>query len=444
MAQAIPLRPISAVTPQLEQQTIGLFLRRMMPLLGVMYLIAYVDRQNIGFAKLQMVDQLGISESAYGLGASLFFVGYFLFEVPSNLILGRVGARRWFARIMFSWGLVTVALAFTTGTTMFYILRFLLGACEAGFFPGVLYLLTVWMPYGYRARMVGWFMIFSVIANAVGAPICGSLLDLDGTFGLHGWQWVFLATGVPAVLMGVVTLFVLPDGPEQASFLDAGQKTWLRDTIAEENRRAGKVEHGNPLRALADGRVLLLALTYVGFPLAAYGLSYWLPTVVKGFGVSNTMNGFINVLPWAVTAIALWWVPRHSEQVQEKTWHIVIPVAIGAACLVGSVVVPGSVPKFALLCVAAACIFAAQPIFWTLPSSFLSGASAAAGLAVINAVGNLGGFVAQNAVPWIKDSTGSNLTPMLFLAACLSFAGVMIFVVQGLLGRRASAVAAAE
>ena len=444
MAQAVPLRSTSAAVPELEQQTIGLFLRRVMPLLGVMYLIAYIDRQNIGFAKLQMVDQLGISETAYGLGASLFFVGYFLFEVPSNLILGRVGARRWFARIMFTWGLVTVALAFTTGTTMFYILRFLLGVCEAGFFPGVLYLLTIWMPFGYRARMVGWFMIFSVIANAIGAPICGSLLDLDGTFGLHGWQWVFLATGVPAVLMGVVTLFVLPDGPEQAGFLNAGQKTWLRDTIAEENRRGGKVEHGNPLRALADGRVLLLALTYVGFPLAAYGLSYWLPTVVKGFGVSNTMNGLINILPWVVTAVALWWVPRHSEQVKEKTWHIVIPVAIGAACLVGSVVVPGNTLKFALICVAAACIFSAQPIFWTLPSSFLSGASAAAGLAVINAVGNLGGFVAQNAVPWIKDSTGSNLTPMLFLAACLGFAGVMIFVVQGLLGRRAPAAAAAE
>ncbi len=444
MAQSYSPQLAPGAAQGIEQQTIGLFLRRVMPLLGVMYLIAYVDRQNISFAKLQMLGQLGISESAYGLGASLFFIGYFLFEVPSNLILGRVGARRWFARIMFSWGLVTVALAFTTGTTMFYILRFLLGACEAGFFPGVLYLLTVWMPYGHRARMVGWFMIFSVIANAVGAPICGSLLDLDGTFGLHGWQWVFLATGIPAVLMGFVTFFVLPDGPEQAKFLDAGQKAWLRDTIAAENRRAGKVEHGNPLRALADGRVLLLALTFVGFPLAAYGLSYWLPTVVKGFGVSNTMNGFINILPWLVTAVALWWVPRHSEQVGEKTWHIVIPVAIGAACLVGSVVVPGDVAKFALLCVAAACIFSAQPIFWTLPSSFLSGASAAAGLAVINAVGNLGGFVAQNVVPWIKDSTGSNLTPMLFLAASLAFAGVMIFVVQGLLGRRAPAPAAAE
>lgn len=422
----------------LETQTIGLFLRRLMPLLGLMYIIAYIDRQNVSFAKLTMLDDLGMSETAYGLGASLFFIGYFLFEVPSNLILGRVGARLWFARIMFTWGLVTVALAFTTGPTMFYILRFLLGACEAGFFPGVLYLLTVWVPFGYRGRMVGWFMIASVVANAIGAPICGSLLDLDGTLGLRGWQWVFVSTGVPAVLMGIATLLVLPDGPEQASFLNGAQKAWLRDTIAQENRRAGKVEHQNPLAALADRRVLLLAVTFVGFPLAAYGLSYWLPTVVKGFGVSNTMNGFINVLPWLCAGVALWWVPRHSERVGEKTWHIVIPVAIGAICLVASVVVPGNAVKFALLCVAAAAIFSAQPVFWTLPSSFLSGTTAAAGIAVINAVGNLGGFIAQNVVPWIKDSTGNTLTPMLFLAACLGFAGVMIFVVQGVLGRRAT------
>ena len=438
-----------AAQRNIGDETIGIFLRRVMPLLGLTYLIAYVDRQNVSFAKLQMLDNLGMTEAAYGLGASLFFIGYFLFEVPSNLILGRVGARRWFARIMVTWGLVTVALAYTTGPVMFYVLRFLLGACEAGFFPGVLYLLTVWVPFGHRARMVGWFMIASVVANAVGAPICGSLLDLDGALGLRGWQWVFLATGVPAVLMGVVTWFVLADGPETARFLSPAQKAWLRDTIAAEDQAGGKVAHANPLSALTDGRVLLLAFTFVGFPLAAYGLSYWLPTVVKGFGVSNTTNGFINVLPWLLTGVALWWLPRHSERVGEKTWHIVLPVALGAACLVGSVAVSGQAAsdnalRFALLCVAAACIFAAQPIFWTLPSSFLRGSSAAAGLAVINATGNLGGFVAQNVVPWIKDRTGSTLAPMLFLAGCLAFAGLMVFVVQGLLGRTARSAMAAE
>ena len=424
------------------EAVLRIFMRRVMPLLGLMYLIAYIDRQNVSFAKLQMLGDLGMSETAYGLGASLFFIGYFLFEVPSNLVLGRVGARIWFTRIMVSWGLVTVALAFTTGPVMFYVLRFLLGACEAGFFPGVLYLLTVWVPYGHRARMVGWFMIASVVANAIGAPICGALLDFDGAFGLRGWHWVFLATGVPAVVMGVVTYFALPDGPAEASFLSAGQKGWLAATIAAEDRAAGKVAEGNPLRALGDGRVLLLALTYVGFPLAAYGLSYWLPTVVRGFGVSNTVNGFINVLPWLVTGVALWWLPRRSERVGEKTWHIVVPLLLGAAALVASVVVPGNGVRFGLLCVAAACIFAPQPVFWTLPSGFLSGPVAAAGLAVINSVGNLGGFVAQNVVPEIKDRTGSDLAPMLFLAGCMVFAAVMVALVQRLLVRRAVVVAA--
>ena len=419
----------------LEHEVAGVFLRRVMPLLGLMYLIAYVDRQNIGFAKLTMVADLGISEGVYGLGASLFFLGYFLFEVPSNLILGRVGARRWFARIMVSWGCVTVALAFTSSVTMFYILRFLLGACEAGFFPGVLYLLTLWVPFGHRARMVGWFMMASVVSNAVAAPALGVLLDLNGVWGLRGWEWVFLATGIPAVVMGIATLFLLPDNPETSTLLTDGQKTWLRDTLAEENRRAGKTEHGNPLAALADGRVLILAFTYVGFPLAAYGLSYWLPTVVKGFGVSNTVNGLLNVLPWACTAVLLWWLPRDSERSDEKTWHIVLPALVGAACLVASVLVPGNGVRFALLCAAAACIFAAQPVFWTLPSSFLAGPTAAAGLAVINSVGNLGGFIAQNVVPIIKERSGSDLVPMFFLGGCLAFAGLMIFVVQAVLGR---------
>ncbi|MGI4951304.1 MAG: MFS transporter [Janthinobacterium lividum] len=420
----------------MDATVIGIFLRRVMPLLGIMYLVAYIDRQNVSFAKLQMLGDLSMSESAYGLGASLFFIGYFLFELPSNLALNKVGARVWFARIMISWGIVTVLLGFTTGPVMFYILRFLLGACEAGFFPGVLYLLTIWVPFSHRGRMVGWFMIASVVANAIGAPICGALLDLDGLLGLRGWQWVFIVTGVPAVLMGFVSLGALPDGPEQASFFTAAQKTWLRDTIAAEDRGANKTAHGNPLLALTDGRVLLLAFTYVGFPLAAYGLSYWLPTVVKGFGVSNTVNGFINVLPWIVTGFALWWLPRHSDENREKTWHIVLPVALGAACLVASVLADSNVLRFGLLCVAAACIFSPQPIYWTLPSSFLTGPTAAAGLAIINSVGNLGGFVAQNVVPYIRDQTGSTLVPMYFLAGCLFFAGLMVFVVQAVLGRR--------
>src|SRR6476469_6450453 len=217
---------------------------RLIPYLGFIYLIAYIDRQNVSYAKLQMVGDLGLSEYAYGLGASLFFIGYFLFEVPSNVIMEKVGARRWFARIMISWGLVTIALAYTQNTAMFYILRFLLGACEAGFFPGVLYLLTIWFPFSYRARMVGSFMLFSALANAVGAPIGGMLLDLDGLLGLRGWEWVFIVTGIPAVVMGFVTFFYLDNRPEDCRFLTTEEKAWLHDTLAAEDRSMGKTDHG--------------------------------------------------------------------------------------------------------------------------------------------------------------------------------------------------------
>jgi MFS family permease len=229
MASLPYLFPPRCNCPRLdEKQLIAKITWRLMPFLGILYLIAYIDRQNVSFAKLEMVGALGMSEYAYGLGASLFFIGYFLFEVPSNLLLERYGASKWFARILLSWGAVTIALAYTQNVTMFYILRFLLGACEAGFFPGVLYLLTLWYPSAYRGTMVGLFMIFSALANAVGAPLGGMLLDLDGLYGIAGWQWVFIATGIPAVVAGVVTLFYLSDRPENANFLSDAEKSWRR------------------------------------------------------------------------------------------------------------------------------------------------------------------------------------------------------------------------
>ena len=427
---------ISAREPEDRPGTVATITRRLLPFVGILYLIAYIDRQNVSFAKLQMVGDLGLTEYAYGLGASLFFIGYFFFEVPSNVIMERVGPRRWFARIMVSWGIVTIALAFTKNATMFYILRFLLGACEAGFFLGVLYLLTQWFPFKYRARMVGSFMFYSAIANAVGAPIGGSLLDLDGAFGLRGWQWVFLVTGIPAVISGIVTLFYLPDRPAEADFLDDGEKSWLQATLAYEDRAGGKQSHKNPFAALLDSRVLVIALWYISLPLGAYGISYWLPTIVKGFGVSNTVNGLINIIPWTLVALALWGLPKVATRFSTVTPFIAGPALLGALCLVLSVVVPGNALKFACICVAAAGIFAAQPFFWTIPSTFLTGASAAAGLAAINSVGNLGGFVAQNVVPLIRDKTGSNEAPMLFVAACVFLGGVTTFALLGFLSKR--------
>ena len=387
-----------------------------------------------------MVGDLGMSEYAYGLGASLFFIGYFLFEIPSNLFLNRFGASRWFARILVSWGIVTIALAYTQNPTMFYVLRFLLGVCEAGFFPGVLYLLTLWFPKDYRGRMIGLFMIFSALANAIGAPLGGMLLELDGFLGYAGWEWVFLATGLPAVIAGIVTFFYLDDTPEKAKFLTEDEKRWLQDRIASEN--SGMEDHAdNGFKALTNPRVLLMSLCYVGFPLAAYGLSYWLPTIVKSFGVSNIANGFINIIPWVIVAVALYVVPSAADKSENKTPYIVIPAFTGALCLLLSALVTNPALQFAFLCIAAAGIFAGQPVFWSLPSRFLKGAGAAAGIAAINSVGNLGGFVAQNVVPGIRDYTGSTIAPMFFLAACLAFAGILVIVVQRMFLTRQAAEA---
>ncbi|MFN3668863.1 MAG: MFS transporter [Brevundimonas sp.] len=423
------------MTQSIGPATLRRITARLMPLFCLMYLIAYIDRQNVSYAKLQMADALGMSEAVYGLGAGLFFIGYFLFEAPANLVLARVGARVWFTRIMATWGLITIALGFTDSPTMFYVLRFLLGAAEAGFFPGVLYVLTLWYPQSHRGRMIGAFMIASAVANAVGAVIGGMLLDLDGLLGLAGWQWVFIATGVPAVALAPYVLWRLPDGPGAAPWLGADQKAWIARTLQDEADASPEAGHASAWRAMLDRRVLMLAVMYVGFPLAAYGLSYWLPTVVKGFGVSNTVNGLLNVIPWVLVGLALWWLPRHAARVGSSPWHIAGPALLGAACLVLSVVAPGAVAKFALLCIAAPAIFAAQPVFWSLPPTFLRGAGAAAGLAARKSIGNLGGFVAQSVVPAIKQATGSDILPMLFPALCLTIAAGLVFVVLPRLAR---------
>ncbi|WP_447761832.1 MFS transporter [Sphingopyxis panaciterrae] len=400
---------------------------RLMPLLCLLYLVAYIDRQNVAFAKLQMVSDLGLSEAAYGLGSALFFLGYCIFEIPSNLILERVGPRLWFARIIGAWGLVTFALGFAWTPTSFYVLRFLLGVAEAGFFPGVLYLLTLWFPQADRARAIGLFLIASAFANAVGAALGGLLLELDGVAGLRGWQWVFIVTAVPALLLVPVVLARLPRGPAEARWLTGEQKAWLAATLAEEGVAR---EHANPLRALGDRRVILLCLAFLGFPLSAYGLSYWLPTIVRGFGVGDAANGLLNVIPWLTVAAALWWLPRWAARRTGVRRFIVGPAFVGAICLVMATVLPSPPLQFAALCIAAAAIFAGQPFFWVLPGRFLTGAAAAAGFAAINSVGNLGGFAAQAAVPKIHDVTGSALAPMLFLAAMLTLSGAAVFLIE--------------
>jgi MFS family permease len=282
--------------------------------------------------------------------------------------------------------------------------------------------------------MVGLFMIASAIANAVGAALGGLLLDLDGLMGFAGWQWVFLVTGAPAVALAPYVLWKLPNGPAEATWLPQDQKSWLANVLSAE--KGGVVDdHRGAWKAIFDPRVLLLAGLYIGMPLGAYGLSYWLPTIVKSFGVSNTVNGLVNVIPWLLVAVALWLVPRHAARHGASAWHIAGPVMLAAVALTLSVILPGAALKFAMLCVAAPAIFSAQPVFWSLPPSFLSGPRAAAGIAAINAIGNLGGFIAQNLVPLVRDATGSDLAPMLALAAVLVVTSVLIFHAMARLNR---------
>lgn len=419
---------------------------RLMPLFCLMYLIAYIDRQNVSYAKLQMVDALGLSEAAYGLGASLFFLGYFLFEAPSNLVLAKVGARGWFARIMLTWGAVTVALGFTQSPAMFYVLRFLLGAAEAGFFPGVLYVLTLWYPHQDRSRMIGLFMVASAVANAVGAVIGGALLDLDQLLGLAGWQWVFIATGLPAVLLAPFVLLWLPSHPGQARWLPDHEREALLERLRHE---AGEIpaHDGAAWKAVFEPRVLKLAGLFVGLPLGAYGLSYWLPTIVRGFGVSHTVNGLINIIPWVLVALALWIYPRTAAGKRARAWGVAAPILVAAACLVLSVLAPWPWMQFALICIAAPAIFMGQPLFWSWPPRFLQGAHAAAGIAAINSIGNLGGFAAQNLVPIVRDVSGSDLMPMLALAAALTVTATLILLdrrrLDGAIAAPAAAAAAA-
>ena len=408
---------------------------RLMPLLGVLYLVAYIDRSNIAFAKLQMLGSLGLSEVAYGLGASLFFIGYLLFEVPSNVLLHKYGAPRWMARIMFTWGVVTILLAFTRNATMFYILRFLLGASEAGLYPGVIYYLTLWFPQRHRVRMLGYFTVGSSLGNMIGAPICGWLLDKGGLFGLQGWQLVFVVTGIPSVLLTIVVLFLLPQAPQQAKFLSDGEKRWLTHTLSAESAAArSQARHGSVLSVFTERRVLGMAFYYMMLSISVYGVSYWLPTLVKGFGVTNTTNGLLNIIPWLLATIVLATLPSRLRASNHATVAMLVSSLLGMVFFVSSVFLPSHTLRFAALCLGAPCMYLLIPCFWTLPPKFLHGARAAAGIAAINSLGNIGGFIAQNLVPFVKQATGSTRMPMLVPAACM----VIFAIVTAMILRRGS------
>lgn len=408
---------------------------RLMPFLVLLYLVAYVDRSNVGFAKLTLQHELGLSNAAFTLGQVAFFVAYAVFEVPSNIWLERFGARRWFTRIMLSWGLVTVLTALVTTGWQFYLARFLLGLAEAGFYPGVLYFLTKWYPYRYRARMVGWFMMSQPLAFILGNPYMGALGGLDGTLGLDGWQWIFIATGAPAVILAFVTLRLLPDGPDHVRWLGPEERTWLAGELAAEADAVGTA-HGSPLRTLRDRRVVAMSLYFLCFPLGCYGLSFWLPTIVDGFGgLSTTATGFVTAIPYVFVALGLYVIPKLADRSGTRYPWLVGTAAVGALGLAGSALATDHVLQIALMSIAAVGLYASQPIIWTLPSRFLTGIRAASGIAMINAVGNLGGGFGPMGIGVIVDRTGSALAGLWFLVAAMVIATVATFGIRRLIER---------
>jgi D-galactonate transporter len=399
---------------------------RLMPFLFLCYVAAYLDRVNVGFAKLQMLSDLRFSDTVYGIGAGIFFVGYFLFEVPSNLLMTRTGARIWIARIMISWGVISSAMMFVDSAASFYVLRFLLGAAEAGFFPGIILYLTYWYPAHRRARMVAVFMSGVAVAGVVGGPLSGWIMKtFAGLHGLSGWQWLFVLEGVPSMLLGVWTLFYLDDGIRSAKWLSEGDKRTLEQAIAED----GKQQQHMPLAQMfSNGKVWLLALVYFLFVMGLYGVSFWLPQLVKNSGVDDVFTiGLLTAIPYFVAAVVMVLAARHSDRSGERRWHAAVAAVAGAlGLIVATVYSDNTVIAMAALSVATAGILSTFPIFWSLPTAMLGGAAAAAGIALINSVGNLAGFVSPYLVGAIKDATHSTANGIYLLAASLVAGAVLV------------------
>ncbi len=429
---------------ELERRTIRRVTLRLVPFLVLCYFVAYLDRVNVGFAKLTMSGDIGLSEKAFGFGAGIFFVAYFVFEVPSNLFLERFGARKWIARIMLTWGVVSGATAFVTGPYSFYAIRVLLGFAEAGFFPGIIFFLTLWFPAKERARIVGLFMAAIPLSTVIGGPISGKLLDLDGMLGLHGWQWLYITEAVPALLLSGVVYLYLTDKPADAHWLAADERAWLVQRLQQERQAKEQAGHLSVLQAVTNPRVLAVALIYFGANATNYGLSFFLPTIVKGFGgLSNLQIGLITALPYVVGVAGMIWWGRRSDVRRERKGHAAFALLVAAVGIGASTLFADPVLKMSCLTVAGFGIFACLPIIWTLPTAFLSGAAAAGGIATVNALGNLAGFFGPYAMGYMKDLTGSFDSGLWMLSAA-GVVGMIVVLALPHDGRLGDAPAAAR
>lgn len=416
-----------------EARTIKRVTWRLMPFLMLCYFVAYLDRVNVGFAALRMNADLGLTETVFGFGAGIFFVAYFFFELPSNLALERFGARKWIARIMFSWGIIAAAMAFipqissavgVSTTTTFITLRVLLGIAEAGFFPGMIFFLTIWFPALYRGRMIGLFMAAIPLSTVIGGPISGGLLYLTG-FGLSGWQWMYLVEAVPALILSFVVLAYLTDRPEEAKWLPADEKAWLVGRHKVENEVRVSAQPFTVMQAISNTRVLLIAFIYFGINAATYGLGFFLPQIVRDFGLSYGWTGIVTTCPYILGVFGMIYWGRHSDRSGERREHVGLALLIAGLCIAGSTLVDSPVGKMILLTLAGFGIFGAQPCMWALPTTFLSGRAAAAGIAVVNSLGNLSGFFGPYAMGRIKDATGTYTIGLLAISVLLGLAMVV-------------------
>jgi MFS transporter, ACS family, tartrate transporter len=408
----------------LEERAFRKATRRLIPFLFLIYVVAYLDRVNVSFAQLQLEDDLGFSDTIFGLGAGIFSLGYVIFGVPSNLALARFGARRWLAAIMIAWGVISASMMFIGGPGSFYLLRFLLGAAEAGFFPGIILFLTWWFPERERTRALALFFTAVSVAYVFGGPVSGGLLELDSFAGLDGWQWLFLIEGLPAVVLGFVVLRYLTDRPEDAFWLAPDERAWLSQTMARE--RAHDASPHTTLRGgLLDRAVWRLSATFFLLVVSGYGFSFWLPQIVKGLsGASDQGVGRLTALPYIVAAIGMVTVAAHSDRTGERRWHVALAAFTASAGFLLAALATHPLGTFLGLCVVALGAYSATPPFWSLPTGFLRGTAAAAGIAFINSVGNLGGFVGPYLMGWMKELTGGFQGGLMVLAVAPLLAGL--------------------
>ena len=427
----------SPVDDALERRTLRRITWRILPLMFAAYCMAYIDRVNVGFAAVTMRPALGISASQFGFAAGLFFFGYFLFEIPSNLILARVGARTWIARIMVSWAVVSAANAFVVGPQSFYLVRFALGLAEAGFFPGLLFFVTLWFPQRYHSRIYAMLIASTPLSIIVGSLVSAPLLQLDGVAGLAGWQWLFIVQAVPTVVLGIAVLATLPDGPSEARWLPAAELDWLTARLQSERARQDRVRRYSVADALRSGRVWTLVLAAFGINSAAYGLILFLPQIIRSLGVSVAMTPVVNAIPFAVAGLAMIPWARHSDRTGERRWHAAIPAFLCGVALI--LTLATSNPALLMLAVTLGVtgVFCFVSVLWALPPMILTGAAAAGGIALINSVGNLSGFFGPFMVGYLKDYTGSYTLGLLVIGIGPVVSGITV-----LLMRRAEAPAA--